>query len=134
MKKIILLLIIGSTVAAQANFLTDWFGEIFSTKMTKTSTGFVITPDRVKTEYTNRIIWGDGWSDHNNTNPARGVVVEAYGDGWKYSTVTDEDGVFIVPVKANSNFTIRCSNGDSWAVYDGVLSGVPKGTTKDDKS
>lgn len=133
MKKIIILSLFLSMTDAQANFLTEWFGAITSIDMEKSTKGFSFIPHRVKTQYSSRIIWGDGWSDHNESDPVMGVLVEAYGTGWLYSTVTDANGEFVVPVKAGSPFTIRASNGDDFATYSGTLSGVPRGTTKNDK-
>ena len=102
-----------------------------STRVDKTSEGFIIT--RTKTYYQNRIIWGEGYTDHNGKAPVHNTEVVAFGDGWEYSTTTDDDGNFKVEVKADSPFRLKASDGNSWSISD-ELSGVPEGTTKDERS
>ena len=135
MKKILLMSIvtIGMMSAANANFLTDWFGDLTKVKMIKSSKGFLFKPHKVKTQYSNRIIWGADWIDHNESDPAKGIAVVVFGSGWSYTTVTDSNGNFTVRVKPASDFSIKASSGDEWCVYDGVLAGVPRGTIKVDK-
>lgn len=127
MKKFfIAFLMVGSL--AQANFLTDWIGEILNMELNKSGNTFTFDQKKVKTQYSGTIIWGAEWQDHNESNPVRGTAVEVFGDGWSYTTVTDDKGYFLIPVRADKPFSIRASNGDEWATYNGTIEGVPKGT------
>ena len=103
------------------------------TKIEKKDTGFVFTNDTVHTYYMNRILWGDTYTDHKNNAPVHNTEVIAFGDGWEYSTTTDDDGVFKVEVRPNSVFKIKASDGNSWSV-SGVQDGVKEGTTRNEVS
>ncbi len=105
--------------------------DIYFTKLIKTTEGFSVK--KIKTYYAGRIIWGEGYCDHNNTTAFRHGVVMAYGTNWSHSAVTDENGDFKVEVKANSEFTIKASDGSQWHTYEGTLPAIPIGTTGQDK-
>lgn len=103
-------------------------------KIEKTDNGMVFTkPIEVKTYYMNRIIWGDNYVDHDDKTPVHNTEVVAFGDGWEFSTTTDDDGVFKVEVKADSPFKIKASDGNSWSTSE-EQKAVEVGTTMDDRS
>ncbi len=101
-------------------------------KITKTDDGFMFDSTKVHTWYESRIIWGDGYFDHDGGGAVHNTEVVAFGDGWEYSTTTDDNGNFKVEVKADSTFKIKASDGNQWATSKELI-GVPLGTTKVDK-
>ena len=127
MKKLLLIAMLASF--ANADFLTDWWGDKIQVNIVKTVKGFTITPKKDKTQYKSRIIWGENWIDHNTSSGVVGMAVTVTGNGWSYTTVTDDNGYFIVPVKPNSPFTLKASSGDEWCEYNGTIAGIPRGTT-----
>ena len=108
-------------------------GGIAYAKITKTDAGLTFTSDKVQTWYENRIIWGDNYVDHKGQAPVHNTEVIAFGDGWSFSTTTDDDGSFKVEVKPDVPFKIKASDGNQWSTSE-ELSPVPLGTTKVDKS
>jgi len=89
-------------------------------KLHKTSKGIELK--EVKTYYENKIIFSDSTSLYN-------TEVVAYGDGWEYSTTTDDMGIFKVEVNPNSRFKIKASDGHLWANTDYYIDGIEEGTT-----
>ena len=118
---VLVFLVLGGAVYAQS-------------KIQKTDSGFTFTKEKeVKTYYTNKIIWGDVYVDHTSNNPVHNTEVVAFGDGWEYSTTTDDDGVFTVEVKGDSVFKIKASDGNDWSISD-EQKAIPTGTTLDERS
>lgn len=103
-------------------------------KLTKADGGFTLFSGKIKTYYANRIVWGDIYTDHKNGKGAHNTEVVVWGDGWEFSTTTDDDGNFKVEVKPDSPFKIKASDGNVWSIFEGTLDGVPLGTTKNDKT
>ncbi len=101
-------------------------------KITKTDDGFIFDSAKVHTWYESRIIWGGIYTDHEGGGAVHNTEVVAFGDGWEYSTTTDDNGNFKVEVKADSAFKIKASDGNQWATSE-ELDGVQLGTTKVDK-
>ncbi len=122
MKKLLIIAMLASSLMGADAI------DVYVTKLIKTTKGF--NAKRVKTYYTSRIVWGDGYCDHNETTAFKNGVVIAYGDGWSYSAITDPTGKFKVEVKGNKEFTIKASDGSFWNVYNGTLPAIPTGTTK----
>lgn len=103
-------------------------------KIEKTDDGFVFTkPIKVKTYYVNRITWGDNYFDHDDTTPVHNTEVVAFGDGWEFTTTTDDKGEFKVEVKPDVTFKIKASDGNSWIESEGQKA-VPLGTIFDDRT
>ncbi len=121
MKKILLIAVM-LTGLMSADVYDTYF-----TKLIKTTEGFSVK--KVKTYFESRIIWGEGYCDHNNTTAFKHGTVIAYGANWSYATTTDGDGNFKVEVKGNSEFTIKISDGSQWNAYDGILPAIKTGTT-----
>ncbi len=122
MKRIILGLVLSAALHAAPEALI------------KTDNGFMFPSKQVKTYYTSRVIWGEGFGDHNKSSPVVGVAVVVWSnsDNWKFITTTNEKGEFKVEVQAGSAFRIKASDGDGWNEYDGILPAIPVGTTKND--
>ena len=97
-------------------------------RVSKTDKGFKV--ETTRTYYQNRVIWGDGYTDHQATSPITGIAVLAVGTGWTYSAVTDATGLFKVEVKPDEAFTIRVSDGNTWIDYPTKILGIAEGTTK----
>ena len=93
----------------------------------KTNTGYKVK--HTNTYYASNVVWGDGYSDHIQDSPITGIAILAVGTGWTYSTITDKDGNFTVKVKADSPFTLRISDGNTWIDFEATIKGVAKGTT-----
>ena len=85
-------------------------------KLVKSDKGIILKSDEVHTYYKSKILWGDAYADHEANDGVHNTEVVSFGDGWEYSTTTDDDGVFTVEVKANAKFKIKASDGNSWAV------------------
>ena len=132
MKKILVMIVLAINLL-QGGFLSDLFGNIKNERLDKTPGGYKITQDRVKTQYTGNVIWGVGFGDHIKDNPVIGAAVIVFGEGWSYTSITDDKGLFIVRVKPDSPFKLKVSNGDIWAEYKNIIAGIPKGTTGTDK-
>lgn len=128
MKKILITILALGTIA-QAGFMSDWFGDSTNKRIDKTPTGYKLNHTKVKTQYESTITWGADWDNHVEGNPVFGVAVMVYGTNWSYTTVTDDNGYFIVPVRAGSTFKLKASNGDTWIEYSGTIPAVTKGTT-----
>jgi len=121
MKKILLLLVLAiGVIYAQG-------------KIVKVEEGFQVFSNKVYTYYENRIIWGD-YIDHDEGGGVHNTKVTVWGEGWEFSTTTDDEGNFKVEVKPDSPFHIKASDGSRWAEFNGTLEGVPLGTTKTDKT
>lgn len=95
-------------------------------KIERTEDGFVLTD--VKTYLESRIIWGDGYGDHDENSSVHNTEVIAFGDGWEYSTTTDDDGYFKVQVKPDVPFKIKASDGNQWNTVIKDLDPIPYGT------
>ncbi len=108
-------------------------GFLYAKEMKKTPDGFTIESDVVHTYYVNKIIWGDNYTDHTNTTPVHNTEVIAFGDGWEYSTTTDDNGDFKVEVKPGVPFYIKASDGNDWSVSV-EQPPVAIGTTFDDRT
>lgn len=93
----------------------------------KTADGFKIKTTH--TYYENKVSWGDGYIDHVADTPITGIAVLAIGDGWTYSTMTDEAGKFKIKVRASSPFKIQVSDGNEWIMYGSDIAGIQEGTT-----
>ena len=100
-------------------------------KIKKTDRGLEMV--EVKTYYQNRVIWGDVYTDHTAYKGEFNTKVTAFGDGWKYSTTTDDTGEFKVEVKPALPFKIEVSDGNIWATSE-ENAGIQEGTTFDDRS
>lgn len=99
-------------------------------KVVKEPKGFKVVS--VKTYYTSKVTWGEGYQDHVTATPITGIAVLAVGTGWTTSAVTDEVGVFKIEVEPAKPFKLRVSDGNTWVTYDVDIAGVPEGTIKSD--
>ena len=110
------------------------FGGLFlhakNNKIIKVNNVFLVI--ETKTYYQAKLIWGDNWVDHDNNTSVHGTKVVAFGDGWEYSTTTDDTGVFKVEVEADSPFRIKASDGNSWSMYEEDIKGIALGTILND--
>lgn len=131
MRKVVMviLMIAGFMSVLSAGFMSEIHGDLERVEMFKFSGEFRLKPKKVKTVYTHRIVWGSEWSDRKVGDPAIGIGVTVFGEGWEYTTITDNNGTFIVPVKANVPFMIKASGGHFWAEYNKTLAPIPKGAT-----
>ena len=103
-------------------------------KIERTESGFKLFANKAQAWYENRIIWGEDYFDHDAGNPVHNTEVVVWGEDWLFSTTTDDEGNFRVEVKPDTPFRLKASDGNIWAEYNGTLAGVPKGTTKNDKT
>lgn len=99
-------------------------------KVEKTDKGFSIK--NVQTYYQNKASWGEGYSEHIAGTPMVGVAIIAVGDGWLYTTTTDNTGLFKVKVDAGKPFRLKISDGNILVDFDTELAGVAEGTTLND--